>query len=52
VKWVLVYLSFDVLFFFAEKPKVRKQNKSSKTFFGMLLSALNFFPIPYYVFLV
>jgi hypothetical protein len=38
----------------AKVPKLKKQNqevKSKKTFFlGMLLSALNFFPIPYYVF--
>jgi threonine/homoserine/homoserine lactone efflux protein len=39
----------------AKKPKIKKHNieKSSKTrrfFLGMLLSSLNFFPIPYYVF--
>jgi threonine/homoserine/homoserine lactone efflux protein len=39
----------------AEKPKdkTKKFNKNSKTnrfFLGMLLSSLNFFPIPYYVF--
>ena len=35
------------------KGKTKKLKKSSKTkrfFLGMLLSALNFFPIPYYVF--
>jgi threonine/homoserine/homoserine lactone efflux protein len=33
------------------KPKKIKKNSTSKRFFlGMLLSALNFFPIPYYVF--
>ena len=39
----------------AKKPKKKKgkmKNKSTSTrfFLGMLLSALNFFPIPYYVF--
>lgn len=39
----------------AKKPKIKKEkvkNKSTSTrfFLGMLLSALNFFPIPYYVF--
>ena len=39
----------------AKKPKIKKHkiDKSSKTrrfFLGMLLSSLNFFPIPYYVF--
>jgi threonine/homoserine/homoserine lactone efflux protein len=33
------------------KPKKIKKNSKTKRFFlGMLLSALNFFPIPYYVF--
>lgn len=33
------------------KPKKFKKNSQTKRFFlGMLLSALNFFPIPYYVF--
>ena len=40
----------------AKKPKdkAKKYQKNSKTkrfFLGMLLSALNFFPIPYYVFI-
>ena len=40
----------------AKKPKnkTKKYQKNSKTkrfFLGMLLSALNFFPIPYYVFI-
>lgn len=39
----------------AQKPKgktrkIKKNSKTSRFFFGMLLSALNFFPIPYYVF--
>jgi len=42
--------------FIAKKPKVKeghikKYSKSSRFFLGMLLSALNFFPIPYYVLL-
>jgi threonine/homoserine/homoserine lactone efflux protein len=43
-------------FFFAKKsnPKdkpVKIKSKTSRFFLGMLLSALNFFPIPYYVFI-
>jgi threonine/homoserine/homoserine lactone efflux protein len=39
----------------AKKPKdktrkFKKNSKTSRFFLGMLLSALNFFPIPYYVF--
>jgi threonine/homoserine/homoserine lactone efflux protein len=34
-----------------DKPKKLKKNSKTKRFFlGILLSALNFFPIPYYVF--
>jgi len=43
-------------FFFAKQPKVKKdsikmRSKTSRFFLGMLLSALNFFPVPYYVFI-
>lgn len=43
-------------FFFAQKPKpvrevTKLRSKKSRFFLGMLLSALNFFPIPFYVFL-
>jgi threonine/homoserine/homoserine lactone efflux protein len=31
------------------KDKIKKQRVSTRFFLGMLLSALNFFPIPYYV---
>ncbi|MBG6109291.1 threonine/homoserine/homoserine lactone efflux protein [Flavobacterium sp. CG_9.10] len=31
------------------KGKIKKHSKTSRFFLGMLLSALNFFPIPYYV---
>lgn len=33
-----------------KKRKIQKRSKKSRFFLGMLLSALNFFPIPYYVF--
>ncbi|MCW2118174.1 LysE family transporter [Flavobacterium sp. 7A] len=41
--------------FIAKKPKLKqakigKKSKKKRFFLGMLLSALNFFPIPYYVF--
>jgi threonine/homoserine/homoserine lactone efflux protein len=32
-----------------QKKKIKKQRTSTRFFLGMLLSALNFFPIPYYV---
>ncbi len=43
-------------FFFAKKTtinpeSVKMRSKTSRFFLGMLLSALNFFPIPYYVFI-
>ncbi|MFV8347611.1 LysE family transporter [Flavobacterium sp. ZB4P13] len=34
----------------AKKEKIKKKSISTRFFLGMLLSALNFFPIPYYVF--
>lgn len=34
----------------AKKEKIKKKSVSTRFFLGMLLSALNFFPIPYYVF--
>ncbi len=44
--------------FFAKKPKPKNalaattvKSKRSKFFLGVLLSALNFFPVPYYVFM-
>jgi threonine/homoserine/homoserine lactone efflux protein len=33
-----------------KKNKIKNNSKKSRLFLGMLLSALNFFPIPYYVF--
>ena len=53
---VVLFLGLSVYFFWsARKPKKEKQeikmhSKASRFFLGMLLSALNFFPIPYYVF--
>jgi threonine/homoserine/homoserine lactone efflux protein len=32
-----------------KKSKIKKSSKKSRLFLGMLLSGLNFFPIPYYV---
>lgn len=32
-----------------KKPKIKKKSRKSRFFLGMLLSGLNFFPIPYYV---
>lgn len=51
-----VFVTLTIYFLWiAKKPKIRKgkmkKYSSTKRFFlGMLLSALNFFPIPYYVF--
>jgi len=54
------FVIFTVLSFYflvmAKKPKTKKEemkmrSKTNRFFLGMLLSALNFFPIPYYVFL-
>jgi threonine/homoserine/homoserine lactone efflux protein len=33
-----------------KKAKIKKSSQKKRFFLGMLLSALNFFPIPYYVF--
>ena len=33
-----------------KKHKIKKNSKTKRFFLGMLLSTLNFFPIPYYVF--
>src|SRR5690606_16076897 len=34
-----------------DEKKIKFHSKKSRFFFGMLLSALNFFPIPFYVFI-
>ncbi len=51
-----IFISLTVYFLvFAKQPKIKQdevkmRSKTSRFFLGMLLSALNFFPIPYYVF--
>ena len=52
-----IFLSLTIFFFWqgkkpdVEETKVKFHSKKSRFFFGMLLSALNFFPIPFYVFI-
>lgn len=52
----IVFFVLTIYFFFiAKAPKVKNakigiKSKKKRFFLGMLLSALNFFPIPYYVF--
>jgi threonine/homoserine/homoserine lactone efflux protein len=52
-----IFATLTVYFLWlAKKPKDKTKNLNSKSvtkrfFLGMLLSALNFFPIPYYVFI-
>lgn len=51
---LFIVLTFYFLFL-AKNPKVKDdemkmRSKTNRFFLGMLLSALNFFPIPYYVF--
>lgn len=55
---LIIFVSLTIFFFFIAKKKKKKKEKDvvklgSRTgnfFLGSLLSALNFFPIPYYVF--
>ncbi|WP_298118601.1 LysE family transporter [Flavobacterium sp.] len=54
---LVIFSILSVYFlFFAKKPKLKSQDslhlksKRSRFFMGMLISAINFFPIPYYVF--
>jgi threonine/homoserine/homoserine lactone efflux protein len=53
---VVLFLGMTIfLFWSAQKPKKEKQeikmhSKTNRFFLGMLLSCLNLFPIPYYVF--
>lgn len=50
-----IFILLTVYFLAIAKPpqkikgKIKKQRTSTRFFLGMLLSALNFFPIPYYV---
>ncbi len=52
-----IFLALTVFFFWRgqnpeyEEKKIKFHSKKSRFFFGMLLSALNFFPIPFYVFI-
>lgn len=52
-----IFLALTVFFFWrgrrmgtAKTPEIRIHSKKSRFFLGMLLSALNFLPIPFYVF--
>lgn len=51
-----IFTALSIYFLFiAKKPKIKKgkikkRSTSTRFFLGMLLSGLNFFPIPYYVF--
>jgi threonine/homoserine/homoserine lactone efflux protein len=53
---MVIFMVLTVYYLFvAKKPKHKKEqikmrSRTSRFFLGMLLSALNFFPIPYYVF--
>jgi threonine/homoserine/homoserine lactone efflux protein len=53
---VIIFMGLTVYFFWkAGKPKqpkeeIKMRSKTNRFFLGMLLSALNLFPIPYYVF--
>lgn len=53
-----IFTALSIYFlFFAKEPimnpneKIQLKSKRSRFFMGMLISALNFFPIPYYVFI-
>jgi len=51
-----IFIALTIYFLFlAKKPNIKKEemkmrSKTNRFFLGMLLSALNFFPVPYYVF--
>lgn len=53
---LFIFISLTVYFFWkAKRPKLPKgeikvRSKTNRFFLGMLLSALNLFPVPYYVF--
>jgi threonine/homoserine/homoserine lactone efflux protein len=53
---ILIFTGLSVYFFWiAKKPKTKKKDikikgKSNRFFFGVLMSMLNFLPIPFYVF--
>jgi threonine/homoserine/homoserine lactone efflux protein len=52
---LVIFFSLSIYFlFFAKKPKLKNEentklkSKKSRFFMGMFISAINFFPIPYY----
>lgn len=53
---LFIFAGLTIYFFWkAKKPqktksKIKARSKTNRFFYGMLLSALNLFPIPYYVF--
>jgi threonine/homoserine/homoserine lactone efflux protein len=55
---LVIFIVLTIYFFWiAQKPKIKKKKeeikmrtKSSRFFLGILLSSLNLFPVPYYVF--
>jgi threonine/homoserine/homoserine lactone efflux protein len=55
----VIFLSLTIYFFWSgkkgiikkKKEEIKMRSKSSRFFMGVLLSSLNFFPIPYYVFI-
>lgn len=52
---LFIFIALTIYFLkFAKKPKISNENatvksKRSRFFMGMVISAINFFPIPYYV---
>lgn len=54
---LVIFLALTFYFFFLSKKRKKKQkttqlkSKKSRFFFGMLLSSINFFPVPFYVFI-
>ena len=52
---LFIFIALTIYFLkFAKKPKINDENeavksKRSRFFMGMVISAINFFPIPYYV---
>jgi threonine/homoserine/homoserine lactone efflux protein len=54
---LIIFCGLSIYFlFFAKKPRIKSddenehlKSKRSRFFLGMLISAINFFPIPYYV---
>ena len=55
----VIFLSLTIYFFWSgkkikvtkKKEEIKMRSKSSRFFMGVLLSSLNLFPIPYYVFI-